>query len=645
MAQDILLTITMLVSDREDTIEKCMKSLKHLLDTVPSELIVVDTAGNQVCMDIVRQYTNKIEKFAWCNDFAAARNAGVRRAKGKWVMIIDDDEWFESTGEIEKFFLSGDYRSYHSASYIQRNYRNKSGDSWEDFPALRMTEREKNTCFYGKIHEHFTPLNSPTCYLGDYVHHYGYVFNSEKEKIEHLWRNIAPLLEMRKENPDNDHVTGQLIQEYMGAKEYFSAIELAKEQRGTAGCWKGYRMPYTTYAVISEMEAYSQQQRYGDGYQVGKELLKNGDISLLAKCCILYHMGLYCYYLDKYGEFVGYMDGYKAAIKEWEGYPRKKEMDLFAEANSFMGPKELGRLALLRLHIHVTQEEWEEAEQALRSVDWRNEKLKLLVATPRDVLSVLEHAPFDQRFVDALEAVREVNGLTEQLYTETAKAENECYDKLMGYYFLMSPDDATMCGYHIAHAGNRIDESAARFALETMRDKKYDFFLEDRHYWEALERLGMELNSYINISTYDWMRMAENLWKHLDVEICKTVYSCLTKGLRDDDIRHVYISALWAEKQLLAAEGELADAEEIWEKLYDVAQYWIACGILLYREEVFMGELISALPAPYRFGWYILQANAVKGENTRVFIHKIAEAAKAYPLMKELCKKVMKNSC
>lgn len=645
MAQDILLTITMLVSDREDTIEKCMKSLKHLTDTVPSELIVVDTAGNQTCMDIVRHYTDKIEKFVWCGDFAAARNAGVSKARGKWVMIIDDDEWFESTQELEDFFLSGAYRSYHSASYIQRNYRDKSGSNWEDFPALRMVEREKNTRFYGKIHEHFTPLNSPTYYLNDYVHHYGYVFDSEKKKIEHLWRNIAPLLQMRKENPDNSHVTGQLIQEYMGAKEFFAAIELAKEQRKKAGSWKGYDMPYTTYAVISEMEAYGNQQRHGDGYEAGKELLEDEGLSVLARCSVLYHMALFCFYLDKYDEAICCMDKYQVSLKQWEEYPKKKDMDLFAVANSFMGPKELGRLALLKLHIHVLREEWEEAEKALLSVDWRNEKLKLLVATPKDVLSVITRAGFNQSFVEALEVIDEGAGLKEQLYAETNKTEGEAYDKLMEYYFLLAPEDATLCRYHVIHAGNRMDECAAGFALETMRDKNYNFFPEDRRYWAALERLDMDLNPYIGISAYDWMRMAENLWKHLDLEACKTVYSCLTKGLGENDIRFVYISALWKEKQLLADEEKLTDAGKIWEKLYEAAQHWISCGASLYREEVFTGELMSAIPAPYRFGWYILQANAVKGQNDRLFIQKLAEAAKSYPIMKELCKKVMKNGC
>ena len=52
--KDILLTITMLVSNRPDTTEKCLASMQPLLNAIPSELIVVDTAGNEECMEIVK---------------------------------------------------------------------------------------------------------------------------------------------------------------------------------------------------------------------------------------------------------------------------------------------------------------------------------------------------------------------------------------------------------------------------------------------------------------------------------------------------------------------------------------------------------------------------------------------------------------
>lgn len=104
----LLLTISLLVSNRIDTIRKCMDSIKPILDSIPSELIVVDTGSTDGSIDIVREYTDNIVSFDWCDDFAAARNAGLEHAKGEWFLYLDDDEWFEDVTTIIDFFQSED---------------------------------------------------------------------------------------------------------------------------------------------------------------------------------------------------------------------------------------------------------------------------------------------------------------------------------------------------------------------------------------------------------------------------------------------------------------------------------------------------------------------------------------------------------
>ena len=54
----------------------------------------------------VREYTDNIVSFDWCDDFAAARNAGLEHAKGEWFLYLDDDEWFEDVTTIIDFFQS-----------------------------------------------------------------------------------------------------------------------------------------------------------------------------------------------------------------------------------------------------------------------------------------------------------------------------------------------------------------------------------------------------------------------------------------------------------------------------------------------------------------------------------------------------------
>ena len=58
---NVQLTISLLVSDRMETLKKCLDSLKPLLVELDSELIVVFTGKNDETLDFVRRYTRSEE--------------------------------------------------------------------------------------------------------------------------------------------------------------------------------------------------------------------------------------------------------------------------------------------------------------------------------------------------------------------------------------------------------------------------------------------------------------------------------------------------------------------------------------------------------------------------------------------------------
>ena len=74
------LTISLLVSDRKETLKRCLDSIRPLLEEINSELIVVFTGKNPDILETVKQYTSHIIPFTWCNDFSKARNAGLIEA-------------------------------------------------------------------------------------------------------------------------------------------------------------------------------------------------------------------------------------------------------------------------------------------------------------------------------------------------------------------------------------------------------------------------------------------------------------------------------------------------------------------------------------------------------------------------------------
>lgn len=640
MNKEIILTITMLVSDREETIEKCLESLSVLRKTIPSELIIVDTAGNEKCMSIVRKYADKIVRFPWKQDFAAARNAGLKKAKGKWVMFLDDDEWFENTKELEDFFSTGLYRQYRSASYIVRNYLNSEGTQWQDSIALRLVCREKNTCFVGKIHESLSPIAHPIYYAKDYAHHYGYVYKNAQERSEHSWRNIKPLLERRRECPDDYHAAAQLVQEYMGTRDYFAALELIRELRKKSQAWTKNKLAFTNYVLVREIEIYRIQQRFQEAYTIGKEFLNNEKILLFVRGSILNQLIGVCYNLEKYSEALEYMEQFQHVMSQWEENEGYEKQDLFRISASYLLKEELSRFSFMALHIYVMEEEWEKAGKLLMDIDWKDMGLRMFVTTAEDILKILSEVCYQQSYLIAVKTIMQNPIQRTKVFQWIKEAEGKGKWNLLFYVYQLPLTDVDICKYHILYADHIDDREEIKSTLQVMKQEGFPLLQEDNFYWEILCRHQISLVPYEDsVRAYEWIQTVKRLLDNFTLEESETVYLTLVRELEKKDIRFLYLTAFWMQKRAL--EMKNWESRDCWDDLYQLALHWISCGSLLYREEVFTGAYIEAIPVEFQFAWYILQANALREVSKSSFIHKVADAAKVYPAMKELCKKVI----
>ncbi|MFT8668779.1 MAG: glycosyltransferase [Liquorilactobacillus hordei] len=206
------LTISLLVSNSINTIEKCLDSLSPLLRQISSELIIIDTVGKKDSdgsLEIAKRYTDKIIHFDWCNDFAAARNKGLKLAQGEWFMFIDDDEWFDDVGELIDFFRDDDEnKKYFSLTYDIHNYNNRNGKSYYVSVATRCVKLNSDIKFINKIHEQLAPIYIPSKQTKVFAHHYGYVSEKNDEKVK---RNEEIIEKVLKDNPQDMHMWTQLL--------------------------------------------------------------------------------------------------------------------------------------------------------------------------------------------------------------------------------------------------------------------------------------------------------------------------------------------------------------------------------------------------------------------------------------------------
>lgn len=228
MAEKPLLTISLLCSGRPET-KKSLDSLKTLRERVQSELILVDTGCDEEMRKLLYAYADEVISFKWCNDFAKARNVGLEKARGQWFMFLDDDEWFIDTKALEDFFLSGEYKYYGYAEYVQRNYLDEAGNFYEDDWAERLACLQYGIKFQGIIHECFTPVKMNKKRLPSVVEHYGYVYQSPEEKKRHTERNLTLLKKALAENEEDIRMWSHLLQEYRASEDYEGLRSSAEE--------------------------------------------------------------------------------------------------------------------------------------------------------------------------------------------------------------------------------------------------------------------------------------------------------------------------------------------------------------------------------------------------------------------------------
>lgn len=211
---DCLVTISMLVSNRIDTVEKCFESFRPLLEQIPSEFIAVDTVGDENSdgsIDVARRYADKIVHFEWCDDFAKARNAGLKEARGKWLIYLDDDEWFDDAGPLIDFFSKPElYENYDRVSMMEHSYTSSSQIEYGSISFSRISVLTPGAKFVNPVHE----LLKGIVYRNEYniketfVHHVGYIGKLNDKKIDRNRKIMDAELE---KHPDNLHLWLQQI--------------------------------------------------------------------------------------------------------------------------------------------------------------------------------------------------------------------------------------------------------------------------------------------------------------------------------------------------------------------------------------------------------------------------------------------------
>ncbi len=202
----VTVAAALLVRNEIRCIDRCMKSLQGAVD----EIIVVDCESTDGTAEYVRAFPNaKVVSFAWRDDFAAARNAGLPLIASDWVIWVDADETLlpEDIANVRE--VAGIFDESPVPTIVLCGILEQMGDKQAvNYAKGRMFSMKRGLRYWGRVHEQIgseqgayeTTLAGKMALIRFYHDGYSPAVMQDKQKLE---RNLRLLAMMREEDPGN----------------------------------------------------------------------------------------------------------------------------------------------------------------------------------------------------------------------------------------------------------------------------------------------------------------------------------------------------------------------------------------------------------------------------------------------------------
>ena len=209
--------------------------LDHVMP-IADEVVVVDTGSQDKTLDILQERGIIVHHFAWCNDFAAAKNYAIGKATGDWIVFLDADEYMEKDS-INSFraIMSG-YHKNKKIGAIMCRLINIDADNMNkvigSMMQVRVFRNMPGIRYKGAVHEQLVAsgkgLIMQYC-KGLTIYHTGYSYGLIRQKAS---RNLPILLEKERQLQTGEHGGALLIflmDAYNALGQYDKALEYAQK--------------------------------------------------------------------------------------------------------------------------------------------------------------------------------------------------------------------------------------------------------------------------------------------------------------------------------------------------------------------------------------------------------------------------------
>jgi hypothetical protein len=136
----------MIVRDDSARLARCLESVRSVVD----EIIVVDTGSTDDTAAVARAHGAEVIAVPWEDDFSAARNHGLARARGAWIFVLDADEWLplESVEPLRALVAREPKEAFH----LLQTSRTPDGETVRA-PTVRLFPNRPDVRFRFPLHE------------------------------------------------------------------------------------------------------------------------------------------------------------------------------------------------------------------------------------------------------------------------------------------------------------------------------------------------------------------------------------------------------------------------------------------------------------------------------------------------------------
>jgi tetratricopeptide (TPR) repeat protein len=241
-----MISLSMIVKDEEATLGHCLESVRGLVD----EAVVVDTGSTDGTAEIAKGFGARLHHFKWSDDFSAARNYGLGRVKGDWVLVLDADEAIDAIDhdKIRDACLRPTADAY---SLTTRNYTATANETtldvgavpnesaygegaglpfYTDNTGLRLARVFDGLAFEGSIHEtmgkSLVARGKTMAPLPAVIHHYGKLFRDRERQKAGYYLELARRDAAK--NPGDKWTLFNLLQQALVAQEWELALEASE---------------------------------------------------------------------------------------------------------------------------------------------------------------------------------------------------------------------------------------------------------------------------------------------------------------------------------------------------------------------------------------------------------------------------------